>query len=168
MIWNPGQLPPDWTIESLLEKHASEPFNPDVANAFFRAGMIETWGRGIERILEACAAAALPTPDFRYEKTGLWTEFRFSDKHIDLGGKVGAITQDGLGEKLGEELGETRAAIVRAMLANPKVTTTRLAQSLSMSTTAVEKHLRLLKAQGQIERVGPARGGHWKVKGTQS
>jgi ATP-dependent DNA helicase RecG len=51
MIWNPGQLPLNWTVERLLAKHASQPFNPDVANAFFRAGYIESWGRGIERIL---------------------------------------------------------------------------------------------------------------------
>jgi ATP-dependent DNA helicase RecG len=68
-----------------------------------------------------------------------------------------------LGEKLGEKLGETRAAIVRAMLANPKVTTTQLAQTLNISATAVEKNLKLLKDQGQIKRVGPAKGGHWEV-----
>jgi len=55
----------------------SQPFNPDLANAFFRAGLIEAWGRGIERILEACASARVPRPDFRYESTGLWTEFSF-------------------------------------------------------------------------------------------
>lgn len=77
LIWNPGQLPLDWTIEKLLHKHASQPFNPDLANAFFRAGFIEAWGRGIERILEACASAGVPRPDFRSESTGLWTEFRF-------------------------------------------------------------------------------------------
>jgi ATP-dependent DNA helicase RecG len=32
MLWNPGELPPDWTVEKLLGKHASIPFNPDVAN----------------------------------------------------------------------------------------------------------------------------------------
>jgi hypothetical protein len=36
MIWNPGQLPPDWTLEKWLGKHASQPFNPDVANALER------------------------------------------------------------------------------------------------------------------------------------
>lgn len=77
LIWNPGQLPPDWTIEKLLHKHASQPFNPDLANAFFRAGLIEAWGRGIERILESCASARVPRPDFRYDSTGLWAEFRF-------------------------------------------------------------------------------------------
>ena len=51
MIWNPGQLPPDWKAENLLEKHESKPFNPDVAHAFFRAGLVESWGRGLELIL---------------------------------------------------------------------------------------------------------------------
>ena len=32
----------------------SKPFNPNIANGFFRAGFIETWGRGIEKICEAC------------------------------------------------------------------------------------------------------------------
>ena len=35
LFWNPGILPEGWTVESLTRKHASEPFNPDVANAFF-------------------------------------------------------------------------------------------------------------------------------------
>ncbi|MGO9471649.1 MAG: ATP-binding protein [Isosphaeraceae bacterium] len=37
-------------------KHPSRSFNPDIATAFFRAGMIEAWGRGIQRVLEACHA----------------------------------------------------------------------------------------------------------------
>jgi len=44
-IWNPGHLPENWTVDKLLEPHASQPFNPDIANAFFRAGEIEAWGR---------------------------------------------------------------------------------------------------------------------------
>ncbi len=98
MIWNPGQLPPDWTVERLLEKHASEPFNPDVANAFFRAGKIEAWGRGIERIMTACKEAGVPVPILRYEATGLWTVFPFSDEQINLGKRVGGTTQETGGE----------------------------------------------------------------------
>jgi len=81
LIWNPGELPLDWTVQRLLSKHASIPFNPDVASVFFRAGMIESWGRGIERILEACREAHTPAPDLRYEHTGLWVEFRFLPEH---------------------------------------------------------------------------------------
>ena len=41
MIWNSGQLPENWDVKNLLRKHSSKPYNPDIANAFFRAGMIE-------------------------------------------------------------------------------------------------------------------------------
>lgn len=50
MIWNPGQLPPDWSPDRLLAKHVSQPANPDIANTFFLAGEIESWGRGIDLI----------------------------------------------------------------------------------------------------------------------
>lgn len=53
VLWNPGQLPPGWTLERLLGKHPSSPPNPFLANAFFRAGYIESWGRGIEKIRRA-------------------------------------------------------------------------------------------------------------------
>lgn len=81
MIWNPGELPDDWTVAKLLGKHASIPFNPDVASVFFRAGMIEAWGRGIERILEACRLAGTPVPELRYDQGGLWLEFRYLPEH---------------------------------------------------------------------------------------
>ena len=42
MIWNPGHLPESWTLDKLMSKHASCPFNPDIANTFFRAGLIES------------------------------------------------------------------------------------------------------------------------------
>ena len=67
----------------LKGKHPSHPFNPDVANAFFRAGMIEAWGRGIERIMEACRDAGTPIPLLRYEPSGLWVEFAFPAKSGD-------------------------------------------------------------------------------------
>ncbi len=75
MIWNSGQLPSDWTLERLLGKHSSQPFNPDVANAFFRAGMIEAWGRGIERIMQECVTAGVPEPELRYERTGCYGQY---------------------------------------------------------------------------------------------
>ena len=62
-------------LEQLLGKHASIAFNPDIANAFFRAGLIESWGRGIERIVEACLAVGASPPVLRAESTGLWLEF---------------------------------------------------------------------------------------------
>lgn len=45
MIWNCGILPENWSIKTLLSKHGSRPYNPDIANVFFRAGEIEAWGK---------------------------------------------------------------------------------------------------------------------------
>jgi ATP-dependent DNA helicase RecG len=76
MIWNEGQLPENWTIETLLHKHASKPFNPDIANALFRSGYIESWGRGIAKMTEQCFNYRLPAPLFFFKSSGFWVEFR--------------------------------------------------------------------------------------------
>ena len=82
-IYNPGTLPVGWTLEKLLGPHPSQPYNPDIANAFFWAGEIESWGRGIDRVLRACRRAGTPEPEIRLEPGGLWFEFRFSDKYLE-------------------------------------------------------------------------------------
>ena len=76
-IINGGVLPEGWTVETLLSSHRSMPYNPDIANTFFRAGEIEAWGRGIERIIAACKNDGFSTPEFRYDASGIWTTFKF-------------------------------------------------------------------------------------------
>jgi ATP-dependent DNA helicase RecG len=75
MMWNEGQLPETWTVEKLVEKHSSKPYNPDIANAVFRSGYIESWGRGTIKIIEKCVEAGLPKPSYIYENSGLWVVF---------------------------------------------------------------------------------------------
>ena len=53
-ISNSSLFPFGWTAETLMGLHSSKPFNPDIANVFFRAGYIESWGRGIQKICGAC------------------------------------------------------------------------------------------------------------------
>jgi len=76
MIWNSGQLPENWTTKNLMEKHPSQPYNPDIANAFFRSGYIESWGRGTIKIIEKCIEAGLPSPLYSYEGSDFWVEFK--------------------------------------------------------------------------------------------
>ena len=85
MIWNEGQLPENWTIETLLDKHPSKPFNPDIANALFRSGYIESWGRGISKMTEQCLDFGLPSPLFFFKCSGFWVEFRkdiFNEEYL--------------------------------------------------------------------------------------
>jgi len=76
MVWNYGQLPQNWTIDTLQGKHSSVPHNPDISNAFFRIGYIEAWGRGIRKMNEQCAKAGLPQPLYYYASSGFWVVFR--------------------------------------------------------------------------------------------
>jgi ATP-dependent DNA helicase RecG len=76
MIWNEGHLPDNWTLQTLLYKHSSKPFNPDIANALFRSGYIESWGRGISKMTEQCFNFGLPAPLFFFKSSGFWVEFR--------------------------------------------------------------------------------------------
>ncbi len=76
MIWNEGRLPESWTVEKLLQKHSSKPRNPDIANAFFRAGYIEAWGRGTIKIVEQCQKHGLPTPEFKNDGSDFWITFK--------------------------------------------------------------------------------------------
>ena len=81
MIWNYGQLPEDWTMDDLLKKHSSRPYNPDIANAFFRIGYIESWARGMEKMKNQCIEANIPIPAISAKGHDFWIVFR---KGIDF------------------------------------------------------------------------------------
>jgi ATP-dependent DNA helicase RecG len=76
IFWNEGRLPENWTIEKLLTKHPSKPFNPDIANALFRSGYIESWGRGTIKMINECVQFGIPKPIYFYDMSGFWVEFR--------------------------------------------------------------------------------------------
>jgi ATP-dependent DNA helicase RecG len=67
-VWNPGTLPHDLSLEDLYQTHHSRPRNKLIANVFHRAGLIERWGTGTLRIVEACQERGMSRPDFRSEK----------------------------------------------------------------------------------------------------
>lgn len=74
-------------------------------------------------------------------------------------------------ESIGEEEEESREKpqksrekIVALLSEDGKLSAMALAGKLGISAKSVEKHLANLKADGIIERIGPAKGGHWKVK----
>ena len=84
MIWNEGTLPENWTLEKLLQSHSSRPYNPDIANAFFRCGYVESWGRGVRIMAELCEAQGLPQPFYNIDGSDFWIEFRdlFNEKEL--------------------------------------------------------------------------------------
>jgi ATP-dependent DNA helicase RecG len=71
ILWNPGVLPFDITVDTLKKKHPSRPRNRYIADIFFRAGYIESWGRGIKKMVDSFKKAGLPEPIFEELAGGL-------------------------------------------------------------------------------------------------
>ena len=75
IISNRCILPEGWTAETLMQPHDSIPYNPDIANVFYRAGYIETWGQGIQKICDECTALGADLPKYEIIGTGLRVYF---------------------------------------------------------------------------------------------
>lgn len=68
-VWSAGRYPRGITPELIRREHLSVQRNPIIADVFHRAGLIEKWGRGTNRVAEVCRAAGIAPPEFR-EITG--------------------------------------------------------------------------------------------------
>ena len=88
-IWNIGKMPVDVPVEKLFKPHSSEPRNPNIANVFFKAGYVESWGRGYKNISDICKfrKAKLPIPE--ENSGGLVVECPPSKQYMDAEKKQG-------------------------------------------------------------------------------
>src|SRR5262249_43853057 len=74
-IWSDGHLPFGITVEDLKSEHRSRPRNPLIAEAFFRRGLVERWGRGTQKIVELCTLAGHPEPEFLEQTAAVGVRF---------------------------------------------------------------------------------------------
>jgi len=63
-IINTGLLPEGITLSELIELHTSHPRNPIITNVFYRRGLIEAMGMGIQQIMKVCADVKMKPPEF--------------------------------------------------------------------------------------------------------
>jgi ATP-dependent DNA helicase RecG len=124
----------------------SKPNNPDIANAFFRAGLIEAWGRGIQKIASECEIVGLPAPEYRYDFSGFILEFNLISQNIP----------DETSEKTSEK-------ILEAITSNNQITISELAETIGLTTRSIERNIKKLQQEGKLERIGSFKGGHWKI-----
>ncbi|MCD6087653.1 MAG: putative DNA binding domain-containing protein [Candidatus Hydrothermae bacterium] len=75
-IWNPGHLPDGITVEGLYGMtHPSRPRNRLISQIFYDLGLIERYGSGVPRMIEALERAGLPTPLFEEAHGGFSVTF---------------------------------------------------------------------------------------------
>ena len=82
-----------------------------------------------------------------------------------VGEKVGesGMKTENVAEKLGEKLGENRKLILILMQQAPYITIPEVVQKLNVSETAVQNNIKKLKTWGLLQRIGPDKGGYWKI-----
>jgi len=69
-ITNPNGLHFGFTPESLTQPHDTQPWNPRIAEVFYRAGVIEKWGMGTINILDWCRENGNPQPKWEVREPG--------------------------------------------------------------------------------------------------
>ena len=74
-ITNPGALQFGITPEKLTKPHESKPWNPIIANVFYRAGIIERWGTGTLNIIDWCAENDNPEPTWQEQAGSVYVTF---------------------------------------------------------------------------------------------
>lgn len=103
-VSNCSMLPFGWTAETLLGAHTSKPYNPDIARVFYRAGYIESWGRGIQKICDACKNLGTDEPEYIVHGEDIMVKFKALQRAKVLDFKVSKPQNDALNDALGDKL----------------------------------------------------------------
>ena len=161
-ISNDCVFPANWTADTLMQKHRSLPHNPDIANTFFRAGFIESWGRGIEKICNLCKEYGIAEPEYTVHPNDIMMMFKANGnegiKEENKSSKIGPKNK-----KWPEKRPEKAEQIINAVSEDNKITIAKLEEILDIGHTTVKKILSEMQAEGYIRRVGADKGGHWEI-----
>lgn len=159
-ISNSSLLPFGWTAETLLETHSSKPFNPDIARVFYRAGYIESWGRGIQKICDACKNLGADDPVYIVHGEDIMVKFHALQSAKVPDSKMQNRHNDGI--NVGLDVGLEKK-ILTIMEEDSSVTMGDISDKLNVTKRTVERIVKKLREQGKIERVGGKRYGHWVI-----
>ena len=152
--------------------------NEIVAEGMRVLGFANRFSHGVLRVKNDLVANGNGEPEYDFSMKTVVLVKEFIAKHPEPyvppirttesgGSDVDLLTEielgEKLGERLGERLGEKALHIMYAIYRNPKISIAKLAKSLQVSTTAIEKHIAKLKDGGILIRENGASGGNWKV-----
>ena len=157
----------------LMQKHSSFPRNHNIANAFYKAGFVESWGRGFKKIAEEFEKAKLPLPTIEEDCGGVMAviQRRTVDEIIqerdykDI--ESDDINNDNVGRNIGDEvilkLSERQELMKAIIKSNPTITAKQMSKTLSVTARTVERDLSIMQKAGIIRHEGATKAGTWVV-----
>ena len=160
-LWNEGVLPENYTVETLMSKHTSKPRNPKMAQVFYRAGFIEAWGRGYEKIMKAFDKANLKRPEFTVEQGGV-TAIIYREIFMSIRGDA-KLNQTEPKPNQNRTKTEQKIQILELLSETPTITRAEIAEILTLHESSVQRRLEALVKEGKLRHIGPTNGGSWEV-----
>ena len=148
-LWNEGELPEGYNTEVLLGSHLSKPRNKLIASVFYKAGFIENWGRGIDKVKVAFKKDNIALPTF---------ESAFGGTLVTI---PRCVEVENTVDLSGLHLTERQRKIVELIAEDKTVSIKRLAECLAVSAPTIKRELSLLQTNGIVSRVGNNRNGCW-------
>lgn len=130
-ISNDCVFPAGWTAETLLVRHQSKPYNPAIANAFLRAGFIEGWGIGIQKICDSCEDSGTSLPEITVHPEDIMLKLTA----LDISG------QESLEKRILEILADT-----------PVIRQTEIAARAGIDVASVQRIMKRMSDWQTIER----------------
>lgn len=174
-ISNSCILPENWTVDTLMEKHDSKPYNPEIANVFYRAGFIENWGQGIQKICNECQKIGAELPSYELIGTTLRISFKALERAlIDQPGDNSDVIKNKTSNKtsdktsnevLFEGLSKDENTLLIVIKKAPYATQDFYAQETSFSLSKVQRMMKKLQNDKIIWRNGSKKKGSWEIKG---
>ncbi|TKG90744.1 winged helix-turn-helix transcriptional regulator [Puteibacter caeruleilacunae] len=76
------------------------------------------------------------------------------------------MSGENVGRNVGENTsvsGETSGKILELIQRNMKISIPEMAEEIGISERSIERNLEILRKEGKLKRIGPAKGGHWKI-----
>lgn len=136
-LWNEGNLPEGMDLESLKRHHISRPRNPIIADICFKAGYIDSWGRGTLKIINSCKEAGLPEPTITALDGGILVSL-FKDKY-----NIEQLKSLGLNER--------QITAVEYVKANGKITNKEYQSVNEISDATASRDLKALTELGVLK-----------------
>ena len=161
-VTSPGGLYNGLTYEELMSGH-SRIRNKGIANVFSQMGLVESWGSGIRRIINAAKSYELAEPVFQEFDSMFRVELFRNSMHYETmnianGDNNGDIRGDNAGGK--EDISNI---VIELMKETPSITAIKLSEKTNVSTRQISRVVKALRESGRIVRVGSTRSGYWKI-----
>ena len=158
-ITSPGGLLPGVTID-LMKEGFSKIRNRSLANAFAYMNLVEAWGSGIPKLMQAMQEYGLREPEFIDMEVAFRINlYRGQNEVIEV--KNLNRDPDDLNKDQKDLKDDLETRLSELIRKNPELTHKALGEALAVSAATIKRTLTKMQREGKVIREGSNRKGKW-------